>query len=146
MTRRIPATLLYLSIILGLIAPMAAASALGPINPNAQPAAQPAAQPDGILRTSPGAATGYYIENGRWSFLPSADYHAAGSFRFWSWAELNPAPGTYRWDWLDQYINDAVNIGGYDAIGIAINTYVGRQVGCGSGNLQGIEMTPRICA
>ncbi len=140
MTRRIPITLLYLSIILGLFAPLAVSSALGPINPNTI-VAQSADQPADMLRTSPGEATGYYIENGRWSFLPAADYHATGSFRFWSWAELNPAPGVYRFSWIDQYIDNAL-ANGYESIGIALMTYTGRYVECQGTNLQGVEYTP----
>ncbi len=136
MTKRLPKILLYLSIILGLFAPMAATSALGPISPNAD-----AAQPADILRTSPDGRAGYYIENGRWSFLSPTDYHATGSFKFWSWSELNPESGVYRFSWLDQYIDDAL-AAGYDRVGIPLFTYTGRYVGCYGNNRQGVDMTP----
>ena len=65
----------------------------------------PLKQPLPRLSTpTPAAPTGFYLENGRWSFLNAASYNAIGSFRFWSWDELNPAPGIYRWHWLDQYL------------------------------------------
>ncbi len=89
-------------------------------------------------RTSPTAPVGFYLENGRFSFLPAATYHATGSFRFWSWSELNSAPEVYHFDRIDQYLNDAV-ANGYQAIGIAITTYVGRPSGC---TMQGVEYTP----
>lgn len=127
MSKRISHVFLFL--ILGLII-------LGAAAVHAQDRPAPAAAVP--ARTAPTARTGFYIENGRASFLPAATYHATGSFRFWSWAELNSAPGVYHFDKIDQYLNDAV-ANGYEAIGLAITTYVGRPSGC---TMQGIEYTP----
>ncbi len=95
-------------------------------------------QPASELSVSPGAASGFYLENGRFSFLNPTDYSATGAFRFWSWEKLNPAAGVYRWDYLDDYINRAVTAG-YQSIGLTIMPYTGRSVGC---PLQGVDVMP----
>ena len=87
----------------------------------------------------PAGKPGFYIENGRFDILqPAPDYFATGSFLFWAWAALNPSPGKYNWDALDQWIQDSLDAG-YQTVGLAIMTYTGRFVAC---PIQGVDMTP----
>ncbi|MCP4164928.1 MAG: hypothetical protein GY759_03420 [Chloroflexi bacterium] len=114
---------------------------LGPVVAAENPEATPVSLlPHDTNTTAPNAPTGFYLENGRWSFLPAAQYAATGSFHFWSWGQLNPAPNTYRFNWLDDYIDNAV-INGYEEVGIALMIYVGRYTPCTSA-AQGTDMMP----
>ena len=104
----------------GVISPLArvafGAAAAVPPRPN------DVASPDLVPSDVP---TGFYIANNQWDMLDPAPYHGVGSFQFWSWASLNPAPNLYRFDKLDDYIQAAIDAG-YQGVGIPITTYFGR--------------------
>lgn len=134
MSKSLPRAVLLL-FVLGLILAVFATTAISAPPPAPTP---PPAQPQAEAYTSPAAVTGFYLENGRWSFLSPSNTSATGSFRFWSWEKLNPQPGVYRWDWLDNYITDAV-AAGYESVGITVMPYTGRSVGCPQ---QGIDVIP----
>ncbi len=56
-----------------------------------------------------------------------------GTHRVWGWYELNPAPGIYRWDLVEAWINQAVD--GGKPVALGVNTY--------DGVLDGGDRTPR---
>ena len=90
------------------------------------------------------AVTGFYLANSQWSMLDPNAYSASGAFQFWSWTSLNPAPGLYRFDKLDAYIQAALDAG-YQGVGVSITTYNGRTAqygGCASEFNQGYAQTP----
>ncbi len=75
---------------------------------------------------------------GIWHFqdldLAARDYdYLVGAHRVWGWFELNPAPGVYRWDAVEKWVNKAV-VGG-KPVALGVNTY--------DGVLDGGDHTPR---
>lgn len=75
---------------------------------------------------------------GIWHFqdldLASRDYdYLVGAHRVWGWFELNPAPGVYRWDAVEKWVNKAV--AGGKPVALGVNTY--------DGVLDGGDHTPR---
>ena len=56
-----------------------------------------------------------------------------GTHRVWGWFELNPAPGVYRWDMVEDWVERAVS--GGKPVGLGVNTY--------DGVLDGGDRTPR---
>ncbi len=56
-----------------------------------------------------------------------------GTHRVWGWKELNPAPGVYRWDDVDRWIDVAV--AGGKPVALGVNTY--------DGIYDGGDLTPR---
>ncbi|NPA90563.1 MAG: DNRLRE domain-containing protein [Chloroflexi bacterium] len=59
--------------------------------------------------------------------------HVVGSHRTWAWETLEPAPGVYRWDLLERWINAAV--AGGRPVALGVNTY--------DGIYDGGDLTPR---
>ena len=89
---------------------------------------------------TPANKPGFYLETSLYSPPPpAASVGAVGSYRFWDWASLNPAPGVYRFNTIDQWITTQV-AAGYTSLGFTLMTYTGRGTSCSAG--LGAENTP----
>jgi len=139
MTKRtIFLTSIIFFLLVGVISPLAGQAFFGP-GPTSS-----ASAPDANAIIPASGANGFYIANSQWDMLPPSGYSAVGTFHFWSWESLNPAPNLYRFDKIDSYISTARDEG-YQKVGIAIATYQGRYVQrypCGSEFNQGYALTP----
>lgn len=129
--------------------PAVFASTQDPIDTNlvaldgSQPPAPPVgASPDeGSWVYPPAGPAGWYIENSTDSTRDPIDpvtHSAVGSFFFLNWKKLEPSNRNYNWTLLDTLIQKNLDAG-YQAIGLALYTYTGRQGA--SCPVQGVEKT-----
>ena len=87
----------------------------------------------------PAGPQGFYLENGVFRTpLDPQKHSAVGSFRFWAWSELEVSRNNYNWERVDTWVQVQLDAG-YEAVGFAMYTYSGRQMGC---PYNGWELTP----
>ncbi len=143
------ATILILSTVL-LLTPVAFANIetnLAPSSPTFgsgdEVSPTPVVQPDRVdYAVPPAGKPGFFITSSTWSPRPGQPYSATGAYQFWNWASFNYGPGQYNFSQLDQWIQTNVNLG-YTSLGVAINTYTGRNSSpCGVID-QGVDAMPK---
>ncbi len=103
----------------------------------------PVVEPESVdYAVPPAGIPGFYITSSPWNPRPGQPYHAKGTYLFWNWASFNSARGQYNFDALDLWMKTNVELG-YEGLGIAINTYTGRNSSpCGVVD-QGVDAIPK---
>ena len=103
----------------------------------------PAIEPQSVDYALPPAGDpGFYLISGLWNPVPPQPYYATGAYQFWYWSSFNTAPGQYDFSQLDLWMKKHVDLG-YENLGVALVTYVGRlSASCGITD-QGVDATPK---